>query len=169
MRAFVCACVLQILGHGRLRPAVSAGPHVVLWSFLHKWSLDRDGVPLHHIQHFSRNVYLHLPLPPPEKSTFSCVYPYKKRLFFQGESFLTMNEPLCWHEELKEKKKTSLKDFKVRRRVTAQPFCSCRSAKSTASASATHTAAEGCRQRARTVLWRRPPHGPAPATLLVLR
>lgn len=69
MRACVCVSALQVLGHGRLRAAVSAGPHMVLWSFLHKRGFHRDGLPLHHIQHLSRNVYLHLPLPPPEKST----------------------------------------------------------------------------------------------------
>lgn len=59
--------VRQILGDGGLRPVVSAGSHVVLRPLLHQRGLDRHGVPIHYIQHFSRNVYLHLPLPPSEK------------------------------------------------------------------------------------------------------
>ena len=145
-----CVCVLQVLGPGRLRAAVSAGPHVVLRSLLYKRGLPCDGVPLHHIQHLSRNVYLHLPLPPSEKSTcFLLVCP--------AESDCSFKVKIC---------------LKILKSAYVEPpgrFCSRRSAKSTASVSATRTAAAGCRRRARTVLWRPPPHGPAPAILLVLR
>lgn len=66
----VCFSVLQILGHGCLRFTVSAGSHMVLRSLLYQRGLNCHGIPLHHIQHLPRNVYLYLSLPPPEKSKF---------------------------------------------------------------------------------------------------
>lgn len=62
-------CVFQVVGVGGVRPAVPAGPDLVLRSALPQRVVHRDGIPLHHLQHPARNVYLHLPLPPSEKGT----------------------------------------------------------------------------------------------------
>lgn len=68
--------VPQILGHGCFCSAVSARSHLVFWALLHQRGLDCYGVPLHHIQHLPRNVYLHFPLPSPEKSKLSLCTAY---------------------------------------------------------------------------------------------
>lgn len=76
----------------------------------------------------------------------------------------------CWYKEQTLPHSASRKVIcKVNIVFKHLAVCLRRSAKSTASASATRTAAEGCRLRARTVLRRLPPHGPAHATPLAHR
>lgn len=88
----VYVCVLQILGHGSFRIAVSAWPHMVIWALLHQRGLDCNGIPFHHLQHFPRNVYLHFSLSPPEKGKF-LFYVQRKLLFFQCKIPLNLNWP----------------------------------------------------------------------------
>lgn len=59
--------LLQIMGVGSICPSLPVGAHMVFRLILPQWILHCDGLPLHHLQHSARDVYLHLSLPPPEK------------------------------------------------------------------------------------------------------
>ncbi len=61
----------QVVGAGSVCPTLSVGAHVDLWLVLPQRILHCDGLPVYHLQHSARDVHLHLPLPPPEKSKIS--------------------------------------------------------------------------------------------------